>query len=394
MTARLMNLFIFFVGCFSIHNRPLFALESDQPILSWSGSVKFDQAFFVQDKDTEKSMRYYNGANLGSASLTLGVTFDPVSTVDFEVEVVSSSLSLGILIYTRKINDNLLLKIGQILASNSQESAGSTKWSSFMNRSMPVKTFTGGIGPGLSLRYFTDHLTVSAATFTSPYGKKYDSGSDKNDRWSGNMRIVFRPVFSDSTIVDTGFASTFHSTHQPLDFTAGDEIKTRHKPTLVSTSVTNGPEVSHISATDYTVFTGELGVLHGSFNLEGDYIQTHVNRKDNSLVKFGGWHIQGNYFLTGESRSYSTSGASFGKPTSIQNPDLGAWQIGYRTSFINLIHKDIYGGKQLNHGLALNWYVDKKMKLALNYILAKIWPNTQTDPMTVHMIGTRIQLVW
>lgn len=396
MSIRNISILVLHFCSVFLANSSLLAQNSEQASLSWSGSVKFDQAFFIQPEDTENSLRYYNGANLGGASLTLGVSFDPKSSVEFEIEVVSSTLALGILYYSKKINDNLLFKVGQILASNSQESAGSTKWSSFMNRSMPVKTFTGGIGPGLSLRYFSDILTVSAATFTSAYGKKYESSSDKNDRWSGNMRFVYRPVYDHNTIIDTGFAATFHSIQDQLEFNAGDEIKTRHKPTLVSTSIQQGADqmIPKISATDYSVFTGELGVLHGPFNLEGDYIQTHVNRRDNSLLKFGGWHVQGNYFLTGESRSYSTSGASFGKPSTILNSDLGAWQIGYRTSFINLIHKDVYGGKQLNHGVALNWYVDKQMKLAMNYIAAKIWPNTGIDPIKVHMIGTRVQLVW
>lgn len=89
------------------------------------------------------------------------------------------------------------------------------------------------------------------------------------------------------------------------------------------------------------------------------------------------------YFLTGENRGYDRRVGRFTGVVpnenffAIRDDDgafnygLGAWELVYRYSFVDLNDKGINGGMLGEHTLGVNWHLTPTMKMQLNYLLAE-----------------------
>jgi phosphate-selective porin OprO/OprP len=77
--------------------------------------------------------------------------------------------------------------------------------------------------------------------------------------------------------------------------------------------------------------------------------------------------------LTGESRAYRESNATFGPvvPNASWNGHGGgALELGVRLSTTNLNDHDVVGGKETNLTVGVNWYLDKSVRLSANIVHA------------------------
>jgi len=72
------------------------------------------------------------------------------------------------------------------------------------------------------------------------------------------------------------------------------------------------------------------------------------------------------YFLFGSSKKFKTSSSKFSSKN-IKNGDI---ELGLRYSYIDLNDKDELGGTQKDYNLALNYHINKNIKLMTNYIVA------------------------
>ena len=81
--------------------------------------------------------------------------------------------------------------------------------------------------------------------------------------------------------------------------------------------------------------------------------------------------------LTGEQRAYRRSGGVFAsitpdRPFAPRNGDWGAVEIALRLSAVDLSDKRIRGGEERNITLGVNWYLQRKIRLMVNYIHANV----------------------
>ena len=73
----------------------------------------------------------------------------------------------------------------------------------------------------------------------------------------------------------------------------------------------------------------------------------------------------------------------------------GAWEIGFRHSFVDLNDKNIEGGKEMNFTVGLNWYLRPKMRLMLNYVRVNVEDrdnNRVIDDGSANIFQTRFQI--
>jgi phosphate-selective porin OprO/OprP len=124
------------------------------------------------------------------------------------------------------------------------------------------------------------------------------------------------------------------------------------------------------------VLSAELAASFGAFYVQGEYFDYNIGRRALADLHFNGGYVQASYVLTGESRKYSTSSGSFGgiKPNNPFTPGggWGAWEIAARYSTVNLNDANVFGGKQSNLTVGLNWYVNENMRFMLNWVNGRV----------------------
>ena len=127
------------------------------------------------------------------------------------------------------------------------------------------------------------------------------------------------------------------------------------------------------------VLSGELAGAFRSFHFQGEYFNFNVERTRGSgpSLDFNGYYFQGGYILTGEKRDYDASSGSYdgvvpSRPFDPGRGGWGAWEIAARYSTIDLNDKDIFGGRQENVTLGLNWYANSNIRFMLDYINGKV----------------------
>ena len=118
---------------------------------------------------------------------------------------------------------------------------------------------------------------------------------------------------------------------------------------------------------------------------------------------FWGGYVETSYFLTGEHRGYDRRMGTFDRPKVAENAffvrgedgrfhyGIGAWQLAYRYSYLDLNDNGINGGQLGQHTLGLNWYLNDNLKVQFQY--SNIQRNV-IDPAvsgTVHGYGMLVQ---
>lgn len=128
----------------------------------------------------------------------------------------------------------------------------------------------------------------------------------------------------------------------------------------------------------------EFAVRKGPLFLASEYEHVQVKRSDiNSTSEFGGYYVEGTWFLTGETKRYNASTAAFDGPTFVHpfNPaagSIGALELALRWSDMNLNYHagsagaaappdGVRGGDQSIFSAGLNWYPNSLVRFMLDY---------------------------
>jgi phosphate-selective porin OprO/OprP len=130
------------------------------------------------------------------------------------------------------------------------------------------------------------------------------------------------------------------------------------------------------NVTDYYVDTGKIpGSNQKEFALEGlwtrdrysvltEYVRSQVNATNLSNPSFYGFYITGSVFLTGEHRPYDRNVGFARRP--IPQRRWGAVELTARFSRLDLDDKSIHGGIMNKESLNLNWFLNRRWKLAVD----------------------------
>jgi phosphate-selective porin OprO/OprP len=156
--------------------------------------------------------------------------------------------------------------------------------------------------------------------------------------------------------------------------TLSDRPEVRIDPTtLVSTGAIAGVSGAQ-------VYSAEVAGTYGPLFFQGEYFWYNVDRSAFTplpSLKFQGGYAEAAYVLTGESRPYNPGSASYGgiapaNPFSLSG-GWGAWEIAGRYSTIDLNDQiatasGVAGGRQTIYTLALNWYLNRNVRLMFDYL--------------------------
>jgi phosphate-selective porin OprO/OprP len=151
-------------------------------------------------------------------------------------------------------------------------------------------------------------------------------------------------------------------------------------------------DTGDVPANTAQLLNPELTLVWGPFSFQSEYTHAWVQGSaDQPNADFYGLYAQASWFVTGESRPYSTSIGAFERVTPERNFDLhggpGAWELALRYSRIDLDDGDVQGGVLNDGTVGMNWYLNPNVKTSVNYVFGKL-----EDVGWVNQFVTRFQL--
>lgn len=126
--------------------------------------------------------------------------------------------------------------------------------------------------------------------------------------------------------------------------------------------------------------------------MQSEFIKALVTRNAfSSIQQGGGGYIQASYILTGESREYDFKSGTFGRI----RPDtkIGAWDIAFRYSYLNLESANRRGAVEWSNPFALGWTINNHVRIFGNYIIARSHLSKGQKRM-MEIFGLRLQWLY
>jgi phosphate-selective porin OprO/OprP len=178
----------------------------------------------------------------------------------------------------------------------------------------------------------------------------------------------------------------------------GGTIRLRDRPEI-RVDGTRLIDTGAIAAKHGFMYAVDAGANFHNFFLGGEYAQFRVDRNAagklvNDHPDFSGWYLEGSWFVTGETRQYEASALNnevggWQGPTQIASPfslsgnSWGAWELAARYSDTDLnwnkaftgsptAQPGITGGEEKIIDLAVNWYLNKNVRLMLNDLIVNV----------------------
>jgi len=257
---------------------------------------------------------------------------------------------------------------GVLTIGNQQEPFGLEQFGSFRNTTFLERATTNALAPSRS-------IGITSSDFHGPwiwsYGF-YTAGTKDEGRTQRGVALTGRLAYL--------LQSESGPYHLAIDYStrrAGpdNDQRFRSAPEVALSSDDNFLDTGSIVESNKVQRYGlEAAHVSGPFSWQGEYMEAHLQRDNGQPpLRFRGWYGYASWMLTGESREYRESNATFGPVVphaSWNGHGGGALELGVRLSMTNLNDRDVFGGKETNLTFGVNWYLDKSVRLSANLVHA------------------------
>ena len=169
-------------------------------------------------------------------------------------------------------------------------------------------------------------------------------------------------------------------------------------------SVPNFVNTGPIATDFYELYGTEAAWVNGPLSIQSEFIGTRVDALAGEPLFFWGDYAYASYSLTGESRPYRRTDATFDKLMPFGNffcvrtdegicKGPGAWELAARLSYLDFDDRSVEGGRLLDSTLGLNWWLTPYMRVMFNYIHADLDRPTVGDSST-DIFAVRFHCFW
>ena len=279
------------------------------------------------------------------------------------------------------------LRVGYIKEPFSLEELTSSKYGSFMERSL-ANAFAPGRHSGILFQnnIFDKRATWAAGAFanTDDYGFKQNSYGGE---YNGTGRLTVLPVYKEDgkKLIHMGLDYSYRKPNKNNDRDNVVSYDTRPEADLVGKLDGTGD----IMTTGRVQLIGtELAAIYGPLSFQGEFTEALLDvALATAPSHFFGYSLQASYFLTGESKNYKRSSAKFGATDPSKNfgdddGGKGAWEVAVRYSKIDLndndgVNRELKassrrGGVLSDVTVGLNWYLNPLTRVMMNYVYSDL----------------------
>lgn len=261
------------------------------------------------------------------------------------------------------------VRAGHFFEPQSLEMTTSSKYITFLERSLPVLAFTAerNAGIGFHNQFFDERMTVHAGAFrdVGDSGEKFDNQGGYN----AGFRVTGLPLFLDEgeKLIHTGFWYSRQFRNNEM---------LQYKPKVESNTVGTLFDMPSLRIDGIDLLGAELAAICGPFYAQSEFIAALVNGDRHTGDRdFYGSTVSAGVFLTGEHRVYDQELGAMGRtkvlePFSISKGQYGGLELAGRWSHLTLNDGSVRGGILNDYTVGLNWYLYSNLRLMTNYVLA------------------------
>ncbi|WDP89973.1 MAG: hypothetical protein HUN04_09740 [Desulfobacter sp.] len=264
---------------------------------------------------------------------------------------------------------NTILKLGNHKPNFNMDEVTTSRWITFMERSMVSDAFSPGRRIGFSATNWDKYYFAGLSIFGDELDqdKEYASEAERSEPYGYSARLVGRPIVTDdnSTILHIGLN---YMNHEPAK-SDGDEYKIKVRPEahFVDYKFLDTGDIDAVE--DITTYGLELAGKWNNFSFQTEYVKSELNRyAGNTEPEFDGWYAMVSYFITDDQRPYNLDDAEFGPI--VPTGKWGAWEVALRYSNLDLndLSAGVEGGSADAITIALNWYINNNFMIKMNYL--------------------------
>lgn len=375
--------------------------ESRYPTVHFGGFLQFDSVWFGESEATRAvygniadstAVRRARLAASGDINADVGYKLD----LDFAASGHPSFRDTIVEFSECRYADRLV--IGFFKTPFQLDALTSSKDFTFAERA-PFFTFAPfrQIGIGLDGMLVDERATWAIDGFRS--GTDGFAVAQSDDGYGIATRMTFLLCFSNGgrRLLHAGFgyghlapAGNVVQYDAQLGFFVDEEPggKTLGIPSLVDTGL--------IPASRVNIFNCELAGNLGSMHYQSEFGYTMVDQIGGPPLSFYGGYGQLGWFLTGETRPYNRTRGVFTRidpKQSVFDGGLGAWELAFRATYLNLNDENIQGGRLNSIEVVVNWYLSNNIDLKFDCVRGFIANPTEGD-LELDICGVRLQLVY
>ncbi|UUE98610.1 OprO/OprP family phosphate-selective porin [Xanthomonas hortorum pv. pelargonii] len=255
------------------------------------------------------------------------------------------------------------LDLGQFKVPFGLEELNSSNNITLIERALASDAFAPSRRLGVGVSRNRRRYTLSAMGF---------GGSiDGRDRGRGAaLRATIVPVDTGDggTVLHLGAAVVIERPSGEVKFNARPESRALDVRFLNTGDLDNVDRIDRIGL--------EAAGTAGPVSVQAEWMRAAIGRSHGSAdAQLQGWYVMGSWVLTGQSRQYKNGRF---RSVSLQ-PPRGAWELTARYSHLDLDDGRVRGGEENNVTVGVNYYVNNRLRIMLNYIDVRSERRGRTD---------------
>lgn len=318
------------------------------PTVEFGGRVHADATYYDNDK-----FPYQDGSELRRGR----IYFRGLLAPDWEYRVQTEfsgddpELKDGYVRYTGP--NNASITVGSFKQFSSLEFLTSSNNITFSERAM-VNALVTDRRMGVGYQRWDERYTLGASVYTHE--------ANNNVRGEGvGGRFVYRPALQGDAMLHLGV-------NLARETDDDDRLRLRARPDSHQSShrIIDTGTIANVDEMERVGF--EAAWVQDRFSAQGEFVTQEIGRSLGSDLSFSGYYAYASYFLTDDTRPYSNSSGAFG--TVDPSSERGAWEVAARLSSLDLSDAGVLGGQAETLTFAVNYYMNRNVRLSANYIMA------------------------
>ncbi len=278
-------------------------------------------------------------------------------------------------LYLKYTNDtqDFNLKVGQFKEGFSMETTTTSRYVSFMERSLASK-FAPSRHLGLQANYMKEKYLLIGGIHFNTQGEAeevaYSQDSNKKEGMDEGIsltgRAVYRPIIDDEKILHLGAGISYRTPKTDLETPNSYRFSTRSISKINRKKYLDTDDILYVE--NNLLWNIELAGAYKNMMFQAEYINNDITRSGAlSTVNLNGFYAQAGYLFKNGKYNYNKNEGEFTQISA--GSDSGQLEIAFRFDYIDLNDAiaGIYGGAANAYTLGMNYYFNTNVKLMLNY---------------------------